>query len=165
MNTKPPFRLDELDAEHPLRRHPFEANGQGVPDQYFDTLASRVQARIVDQRKHEDAYAGPLVSWSWGRTVTSLVGAGLVAALVYVTWPQRQETIGRETLSGVSDAAIVAYLDEQGLNPDDVATTPAADASVIGDSTTIQYLELKSDAIRQYLDVQNIAHEQLSADS
>ena len=165
MNTKPPFRLDELDAGHPLRQHPLEATDRGVPDQYFDTLASRVQARIVDQRKHEDAHAGPLVSWSWGRTVASLVGAGLVAVLVYVTWPQRQETIGRETLSGVSDAAIVAYLDEQGLNPDDLATTPAADASMIDDSTTIKYLDLKPDAIRQYLDMQNIDREQLKSDS
>ena len=165
MNTKPPFRLDELDAEHPLRQHPFEATGRSVPDQYFDTLASRVQARIVDQRKHEEVHAGPLVSWSWGRTVASLVGAGLVATLVYVTWPQRQETIGRESLSGVSDAAIVAYLDEQGLNPDDVATTPAADASVLDDSTTIKYLDLKPDAIRQYLDMQNVDREQLTTDS
>ncbi|MBO0931263.1 hypothetical protein [Fibrella aquatilis] len=165
MNTKPPFRLDELDAGHPLRQHPFEATGQGVPDQYFDSLASRVQARIADQRKQEEAHAGPLVSWSWGRTLASLAGAGLVAALVYVTWPQRQDSIGRETLSGVSDAAIVAYLDEQGLNPDEIASTPAADASMMDDSTTIKYLDLKPDAIRQYLDMQNIDNEQLNAGS
>ena len=148
-----------------MRQHPFEATGQGVPDHYFDSLASRVQARIVDQRKHEEAHAGPLVSWSWGRTMTTLAGAGLVAALVYVTWPQRQDSIGRETLSGISDAAIVAYLDEQGLNPDELATTPAADASMMDDSTTIKYLDLKPDAIRQYLDMQNIDLEQLKSDS
>ncbi|MBO0938745.1 hypothetical protein J2I47_19495 [Fibrella sp. HMF5335] len=165
MNTKPPFRLDELDAGHPLRQHPFEATGQGVPEHYFDSLASRVQARIADQRRHEEVHAGPLLSWSWGRTMASLAGAGLVAALVYVTWPQRQDSIGRETLSGVSDAAIVAYLDEQGLNPDDLATTPSADASMTDDSTTIKYLELKPDAIRQYLDMQNVDHEQLTTDS
>jgi hypothetical protein len=115
MNTKPPLRLEELDAGHPLRRHLLEVPNAGVPEGYFDTLASRVQARVAKPQEDQ-----PLISWSWGRTVGSLAGAGLVAVLVWLTWPQRQGAIGQETLSGVSDAAIVAYLDEQGLNPDEV---------------------------------------------
>ncbi|MEZ0541967.1 hypothetical protein [Fibrella arboris] len=155
MNSKQPIRLEEIDAGHPLRQHPFEAVGAGVPDGYFDTLASRVQARVA----HQTQPAGPIISWSWGRTVASLAGAGLVATLVWLTWPQRQDSIGRDQLSGVSDAAIVAYLDEQGLTPDEVATLQ--DNANIDDpnSPSLQYLELKSDAIRQYLDAQDISDE------
>ena len=152
MNSKQPIRLDELDAGHPLRQHPFEAVGAGVPDGYFDTLASRVQARVAKPQA-----ASPLISWSWGRTVVSLAGAGLVATLVWFTWPERQGSIGRETLSGVSDAAIVAYLDEQGLNPDELNTAQTAAAS--DNSSSLQYLDINSDAIRQHLENQDISDE------
>jgi hypothetical protein len=154
MNTKPPIRLEELDAGHPLRRHPFEAPNAGVPDGYFDTLASRVQARVAKPQE-----AQPLISWSWGRTVGSLAGAGLVAVLVWLTWPQRQDSIGPEALSGVSDAAIVAYLDEQGLNPDEVQAAQPDRAVINNDSTVIKYLDLSPDAIRQELDMQDISED------
>ncbi|RYF54648.1 MAG: hypothetical protein EOO39_39060, partial [Cytophagaceae bacterium] len=148
MNSKQPIRLEEIDAGHPLRQHPFETVGAGVPDGYFDTLASRVQARAA--LAHPQS-TGPIISWSWGRTMASLAGAGLVATLVWLTWPQRQDSIGRDQLSGVSDAAIVAYLDEQGFNPDEVTalqTTAKAD----DESASLQYLDLKSDVIRQHLE-------------
>lgn len=153
MNSKQPIRLEELDAGHPLRQHPFEAVGAGVPDGYFDTLATRVQARVAQQTQP----AGPIISWSWGRTMASLAGAGLVATLVWLTWPQRQDSIGRDQLSGISDAAIVAYLDEQGLNSEEVSALHSASAD--DKSTQLQYLDLKSDAIRQHLESQDISDE------
>ena len=157
MNSKEPIRLDEIDAGHPLRRHPFESAGAGVPNGYFDTLATRIQTRAALSRPQK---ADPFISWSWGRTVASMAGAGLVALLVWTTWPQRQDSIGRETLSGVSDAAIVAYLDEQGLNPDEVAalqtTTPT---TADYESSSLQYLDINSDAIRQHLESQDISDE------
>ncbi|NID08612.1 hypothetical protein [Fibrivirga algicola] len=156
MNSKQPIRLEEIDAGHPLRQHPFEAVGAGVPDGYFDTLASRVQARVA----HQTQSAGPIISWSWGRTMASMAGAGLVATLVWITWPQRQDSIGRETLSGVSDAAIVAYLDEQGLNPDEVTALQTSTAATSDEeSSSLQYLDIKSDAIRQHLESQDISDE------
>lgn len=154
MNMKRPIRLEELDAGHPLRQHPFEGPNAGVPDGYFDTLASRVQARVAKPQE-----TAPLITWSWGRSVASLAGAGLVATLVWLTWPQRQDSIGRETLSGVSDAAIVAYLDEQGLNPDEVQAMQANSPVISNDSTAIQYLDVQPDAIRQELELQDITDE------
>jgi hypothetical protein len=154
MNTKPQIRLEELDAGHPLRRHPFEPTGAGVPDGYFDTLASRVQARVAKPQE-----AQPLISWSWGRTLASVAGASLVAALVWLTWPQRQDSLGQEVLSGVSDAAIVAYLDEQGLNPDEVLAAEPNRAIISNDSTVIKYLDLSPDAIRQELEMQDISED------
>ncbi|MEZ0484712.1 hypothetical protein [Fibrella aquatica] len=162
MNSKEPIRLEEIDAGHPLRQHPFEAVGAGVPDGYFDTLASRVQARAALTRPQT---TGPLISWSWGRTMTSLAGAGLVATLVWLTWPQRQDSIGQETLSGVSDAAIVAYFDEQGLNPDEVTALQRDNAPDDDVSSSLQYLDIKSDAIRQHLESQDISDELTNPDS
>lgn len=155
MNSKQPIRLEEIDAGHPLRQHPFEATNAGVPDGYFDKLASRVQVRVAQQTQP----ASPLISWSWGRTVASLAGAGLVAALVWLTWPQQQGSIGPDQLSGVSDAAIVAYLDEQGLNPDEVTTLQGNANIADDDSTSLQYLDIKSDVIRQHLELQDISDE------
>ncbi|HEY0108667.1 MAG TPA: hypothetical protein VGB67_03505 [Fibrella sp.] len=155
MNSKKPIRLEEIDAGHPLRQHPFEAVGAGVPDGYFDTLASRVQARVA----HQSQPANPLISWSWGRTVASLAGAGLVATLVWLTWPQRQDSIGRDTLSDVSHEAILAYFDEEGLNPDEVTALQTKATTANGASGTLQYLDIKSDAIRQHLESQDISDE------
>lgn len=157
---KQPIRLEEIDAGHPLRQHPFEQANAGVPDGYFDTLASRIQSRVAKPQE-----TTPLISWSWGRTVASLAGAGLVATLVWLTWPQRQDSIGRETLSGVSDAAIVAYLDEQGLNPDEVVTLQTNVSSSNNTAPSLQYLDLNSDAIRQYIDSQGISDELINTDS
>ncbi len=154
MNSKQPIRLEEIDAGHPLRQHPFETVGAGVPDGYFDTLASRVQARVA--LTHPQA-SSPIISWSWGRTMASLAGAGLVATLVWITWPQRQDSIGRDTLSGISDAAIVAYLDEEGLNSDEVSTVRTEASGTNDKSTSLQYLDIKSDAIRQHLESQDIS--------
>ena len=162
MNSKQPIRLEELDAGHPLRQHPFEAVGAGVPDGYFDSLASRVQARVAQTQPQP---AGPLISWSWGRTVASLAGAGLVATLVWFTWPQQQTSIGRESLSGISNEAIVAYLDEQGINPDEVNSTSTGGKPVSTDSTTLQFLEVRPDAIRQELDAQDFTDELGNFDS
>lgn len=157
MNSKEPIRLEEINAGHPLRQHPFEATGAGVPDGYFDTLATRVQARVALSQPQT---TGPLISWSWGRSVASLAGAGLVAVLVWTSWPERQDSIGRDTLSGVSDAAIVAYLDEQGLNPDEVtALQTTTSASGNDDSSSLKYLDINSDAIRQHLESQDISDE------
>ena len=157
MNSKQPIRLDDLEAGHPLRRHPFEATGAGVPDGYFDGLATRVQARVA---LANPAPANPLISWSWGRTMASLAGAGLVATLVWFSWPQRQNSIGRETLSGVSHTAILAYLDEQGVNPDEINATGQTNArAAAADSTTIQFLDLTPDAIRQHLNNQDLSDE------
>src|SRR5438128_85467 len=101
MSDKNVIRLDELDADHPLRQDPFRA-----PDDYFNDLPMQIQARIQAQ-KPAPAFT---MSWSWQRSVASLAGAGLVAALVWVTLPERQETLGQETLSSVSNEAIASYL-------------------------------------------------------
>lgn len=141
MNEDNNFRLDELPPEHPMRQLPFAA-----PDGYFDTLPSRVQARVM--HKPKPAFS---ISWSWQRTTASLVGASLIALLVWQTLPQRQESLPSEALAGVSNDVITAYLDEQGINADELADSQQLHSSLGNDTTAIQYLNVQPADIQQHI--------------
>lgn len=141
MNEENNFRLDELPPEHPMRQHPFVA-----PDGYFDTLPSRVQARVM--QKPKPAFS---VSWSWQRSTASLVGASLIALLVWQTLPQRQESLPNEALAGVSNEVITAYLDDQGINADELADSQQLHSSLGSDTTAIQYLNVQPADIQQHI--------------
>lgn len=145
MSDKNPFRLDELSPEHPLRQQPFTA-----PDGYFDQLPSRVQARVTRQPKR--AFS---ISWSWQRTAASLAGAGLIAVLVWQTLPQRQESLGGEPLTGVSNEVITAYLDDQGVDASELADNQQLRSSFGNDTTAIQYLNVKPADIQTLIDEQS----------
>lgn len=145
MKTNQFTHLDDLAPDHPARQVPFTA-----PDGYFDALPTRIQKRVADA--HKPAFS---ISWSWQRTVASLAGASLVAVLIYVTLPQRQESLGTEALAGVSNTDIVAYLDEQGLTTSELADQEAIQEAFPQDSTMIQYLDVKPGTIQQLIDEQN----------
>ena len=148
MNDKNHFRLDELPPEHPLRQVPFT-----VPEGYFDQLPTRIQARATYKPK-------PMISWSWERTAASLAGVGLIALLVWQTMPQRQESLGSEALAGVSNEAIVAYLDDQGINAYELADGQELHHSLGSDTTAIEYLNVQPTDIRQYIDEQTAPNAQ-----
>jgi len=80
----------------------------------------------------------------------------LVAVLVWQTIPQRQEALPSEALTGVSDDVIAAYLDDQGLNPYELADMNQINASMGNDSTAIQFLDVQPTDIRRQLDEQNV---------
>ncbi|GAB4014143.1 hypothetical protein EXU85_10880 [Spirosoma sp. KCTC 42546] len=141
MTNKNEFRLDELPPEHPMRQLPFVA-----PDGYFDTLPSRVQARAI--RKSKPAFR---ITWSWQRTVASLAGASLIAVLVWQTLPQRQESLGSEALAGVSNEVITAYLDEQGVDANELADAQQLHSSLGSDTTAIQFLNVQPIDIQQHI--------------
>lgn len=146
MNEDKHFRLDELPPEHPMRQHPFVA-----PDGYFDTLPSRVQARVMHKAK--PAFS---ISWSWQRTAASLAGASLIALLVWQTLPQRQEALPSEALAGVSNEVIMAYLDEQGVNADELADSQQLHTLLGSDTTAIQYLDVQPKDIQQHIKDENL---------
>ncbi|QJW89688.1 hypothetical protein HNV11_09990 [Spirosoma taeanense] len=146
MDDKNYFRLDELPPEHPLRQQPFS-----VPEGYFDALPSRVQARVA--RKQKPAFS---ISWSWQRTAASLAGASLIAVLVWQTLPQRQESLGTEALTGVSNEVIAAYLAEQGVDPYELADSQQLHSSLGTDTTAIEYLDVEPADIRQHMEEQNL---------
>lgn len=154
MNDKNEFRLDELPPEHPMRQLPFTA-----PDGYFDDLPSRIQARAV--RKPKPAFS---ISWSWQRTAASLAGASLIAVLVWQTLPQRQESLGSEALAGVSNDVITAYLDDQGIDPYELADNQQIHSSLGTDTTAVQFLNVKPADIQRHIDEEN-SLESLTLDS
>lgn len=143
MNNRKVIRLDELDANHPLRKDPFRA-----PDGYFEDLPMQIQTRIQAQ-KPAPAFT---MSWSWQRSVASLAGAGLVAALVWVTLPERQETLGQETLSSVSNEAIASYLEDEGIDANDLAEQGQPQTSFNSDTTMFQYMNVQPADIRRHID-------------
>ncbi len=143
MNPKNMIRLDELDPGHPLRQDPFRA-----PDGYFDDLPMQIQARVQANKPHPTF----TMSWSWQRSVASLAGATLVAALVWVTLPERQGRLEQEALSSVSNEAIASYLDEQGIDANELAEQSQVQTSFSSDSTLFQYLNVQPADIRQHID-------------
>ena len=128
-----------------MRQVPFAA-----PEGYFDALPSRVQARVL--RKSKPAFS---ISWSWQRTAASLAGASLIALLVWQTLPERQESLGSETLADVSNDVITAYLDDQGINPYELADGQQLHSSLGSDTTAIQFLNVQPSDIQQHIDEQS----------
>ncbi|AQG79034.1 hypothetical protein [Spirosoma montaniterrae] len=144
MNEKNYIRLDELPPEHPLRQQPFSA-----PEGYFDALPAQIQARAM--RRPKPAFS---ISWSWQRTAATLAGAGLIAVLVWQTLPERQESLPGETLAGVSNATITAYLEEQGVDPDQLMESQQLHSSLNDETDGIDYLNVEPTDIQQHIDAQ-----------
>jgi hypothetical protein len=145
MKTNDLIYLDDLSPDHPTRQVPFSA-----PPGYFDTLPTRLQTRVANA--HKPIFS---ISWSWQRSVAALAGASLVAVLVYVTLPQRQESLGNEALAGVTNSDIVAYLQEQSLTTSDLAEQEAIQSAFPKDSTLLHYLDVKPADVQQRLDEQD----------
>ncbi|GAB3257325.1 hypothetical protein GCM10027347_19710 [Larkinella harenae] len=140
METKKPIRLDELDRHHPLKSVPFT-----TPEGYFDTLPSRIQAETARRSTRFT------ISWSWQRSVATLAGAGLVAALVWFTYPQKQDSLEPELLSNVSTASMIDYLQDQDIYLEDYSDLfDARDKP--SDSRLIRELHVSPEAIQQMVE-------------
>lgn len=76
----------------------------------------------------------------------------VIALLVWFTYPERQEAIGMEPLSGISDGAIIEYLEEQNISYFDLSEHQVVQEAFATDSTLLYYLDgLDDDFIRQQL--------------
>ncbi|MGV3557001.1 hypothetical protein [Larkinella arboricola] len=140
MEPKKPIRLDELDQQHALRQLPFSA-----PEGYFDMLPSRIQAEAT-RRSHRFT-----ISWSWQRSVSTLAGAGLVAALVWFTYPKKQDSLEPELLSNVSSASVVEYLQDQDIYLEDYSDLIDSH-KMPNDSTLIHELHVSPESIQQMIE-------------
>lgn len=140
MEPKKPIRLDELDRQHPLRQLPFT-----TPEGYFDTLPSRIQAETA-RRSHRFT-----ISWSWQRSVSTLASAGLVAALVWFTYPQKQDSLEPELLSDVSSASVIEYLQDQDIYLEDYSDLINSH-EMPNDSTLIHELHVSPESIQQMIE-------------
>lgn len=131
------IRLEDLKKETPF----------SVPDGYFDQLPQMIQSRIVSEPVKR-----PLVRWSWQRSVALVSAMSLIFVLVWFTVPERQGALGQEPLANISDASIVAYLEEQDISYYDLSEHKVVQNAFETDSTILNYLdEMHNDFIRQQL--------------
>lgn len=131
------IRLDDLKKETPF----------SVPDDYFDKLPQIIQSRIVSEPVRK-----PLIGWSWKRSAALVSAMSLIFVLVWFTVPERQGALGQEPLADISDASIVAYLEDQDMNYYDLSEHKIVQSAFETDSTVLNYLDgLDNDYIRQQL--------------
>ena len=131
------IRLDDIKKDMPF----------SVPEGYFDKLPQIIQSRITSEPSRK-----PLVGWSWQRSMALVSAMALIFVLVWVTVPERQGSLGQEPLSGVSDASIVAYLEEQNINYYDLSEHKVVQKAFDTDSTILNYLDgMDSDFIRDQI--------------
>jgi len=141
------IRLDDLKRETPF----------SVPEGYFDKLPQMIQARIPAEPVRK-----PLVSWSWQRSVGLAAASALILMLVWVTVPERQGSLGQEPLSGISNASIISYLEDQDLSYYDLSEHKVVQKAFESDSTVLNYLDgLEDDILRQQLEEIMVAPEKI----
>ena len=146
MDTKR-IRLDDLKRETPF----------SVPEGYFDKLPQMIQARIPAEPVRK-----PLVSWSWQRSVGLAAASALILVLVWVTVPERQGSLGQEPLSGISNASIISYLEDQDISYYDLSEHKVVQKAFESDSTVLNYLDgLEDDILRQQLEEAMVAPEKI----
>jgi len=141
------IRLDDLKRETPFT----------VPEGYFDKLPQMIQARIPAEPVRK-----PLVSWSWQRSVGLAAASALILVLVWVTVPERQGSLGQEPLSGISNASIISYLEDQDISYYDLSEHKVVQKAFESDSTVLNYLDgLEDDILRQQLEEAMVAPEKI----
>lgn len=141
------IRLDDLKRETPF----------SVPEGYFDKLPQMIQSRIPAEPVRK-----PLVSWSWQRSVGLAAASALLLVLVWVTVPERQGSLGQEPLSGISNASIVTYLEDQDISYYDLSEHKVVQKAFESDSTVLNYLDgLEDDILRQQLEESMVAPEKI----
>jgi len=141
------IRLDDLKRETPFT----------VPEGYFDKLPQTIQSRIPAEPVRK-----PLVSWSWQRSVGLAAASALILVLVWVTVPERQGSLGQEPLSGISNASIISYLEDQDISYYDLSEHKVVQKAFESDSTVLNYLDgLEDDILRQQLEEVMVAPEKI----
>jgi len=131
------IRLDDLKKEVPFT----------VPDGYFDKLPQIIQSKIPSEPVRK-----PVIGWSWQRSLGLVSALALVLVLVWVTVPERQGSLGQEPLSGVSNASIISYLEDQDISYYDLSEHKVVQKAFDTDSTVLYYLDgLEDDVLRQQL--------------
>ncbi|WP_342082986.1 hypothetical protein [Dyadobacter sp. OTU695] len=141
------IRLDDLKRETPF----------SVPEGYFDKLPQMIQSRIPAEPVRK-----PLVSWSWQRSVGLAAASALILVLVWITVPERQGSLGQEPLSGISNASIITYLEDQDISYYDLSEHKVVQKAFESDSTVLNYLDgLEDDILRQQLEESMVAPEKI----
>lgn len=141
------IRLDDLKKETPFV----------VPDGYFENLPQIIQSRIPNEVVRK-----PLIQWSWQRSAGLVAAMSFLLVMVWITFPERQGSLGQEPLSSISDASIVTYLEDQDISYYDLSEHQVVQKAFDTDSTVMYYLDgLDEDLIREQILESGSASEQI----
>ncbi|MCE7061403.1 hypothetical protein [Dyadobacter sp. CY343] len=131
------IRLEDLRKEVPF----------SVPENYFEQLPQIIQSKIQTEPARK-----PVISWSWQRVSGMVAAMALVLMLVWVTVPERQGSLGQEPLSGISNATIINYLEDENISYYDLSEHKVVQKAFETDSTVLYYLDgLDDDILRQQI--------------
>ncbi|AEI50020.1 hypothetical protein [Runella slithyformis] len=131
------IKLDDLERTYPFRE----------PEGYFEKLPSAIQTRIYDQiTERENSFS---VSWSWKRTALVGAAASVVGVLLWVTYPQKQLSLGEETLSQVSDDEIITYLKDNHITQSEMVEQPQVAESYSEEDVLLQQLNINDEDLRK----------------
>jgi len=138
------IKLDDLERKLPFRE----------PEEYFEKLPSTVQTRIYEQiAEKETSFT---VSWSWKRTALLGAAASVVGVLLWVTYPQKQLSLGEETLSQVSDAEIITYLKDNHITQQEMVEEPQINETYAGEDVLLQQLNVNDEDLRKAIQEEDL---------
>ena len=141
------IRLDDLKKETPFV----------VPDGYFENLPQIIQSKIPNEVVRK-----PLIQWTWQRSAGLVAAMSFLLVMVWVTFPERQGSLGQEPLSSISDASIVTYLEDQNISYYDLSEHQVVQKAFDTDSTVMYYLDgMDEDFIRQQIIESGTASEKI----
>lgn len=140
------IRLDDLERKHPFK----------VPEGYFEGLSDQIEKRVsvisAEDKKIILPQAEVRPVRSLWRIPAVAASVALIAGLIWFTLPVRQGPLGPDTLSSVSDDAILEYLESQELDYYDLANQDVVQKAFLDESTIIHYLDgVDDEMIREQL--------------
>lgn len=138
------IKLDDIE-----RKTPFN-----VADDYFEQLPMRVQKRI-HEHVHENDHQFT-ISWSWKRTVLAGMAAGVLAVLIWVTYPEKQKSLGEETLSQVSDEEIIKYLKDSQISQGEVKDILKEEPIENEEEVILQQLNINDEELREAIQEEDL---------
>ncbi len=131
------IKLEDLD-----RSVPYE-----VPEGYFDKFPSAIQTRLhehIAEKEHKFT-----ISWSWRRTALVGIAASVVGVLLWITYPQKQHSVGEETLSQVSDEEIVKYLKDNQISQHEMSDQTQLSELYSGEDVLLQQLNVDDEDLKK----------------
>lgn len=138
------IKLEDLENKLPYRE----------PEGYFEKLPSVVQSRIYERvSEKENSFS---VSWSWKRTALLGAAASVVGILLWVTYPQRQHSLGEETLSQVSDDEIITYLKDNHITQQEMTEQPQIKESYTDEDVLLQQLNVNDEDLRKAIQEEDL---------
>ncbi len=138
------IKLEDLETKLPYRE----------PEGYFERFPSMVQTRIYEKTaEKENSFT---VSWSWKRTALLGAAASVVGILLWVTYPQKQLSLGEETLSQVTDDEIITYLKDNHITQQEMVEQPQTNELYNGEDVLLQQLNVNDEELRKAIQEEDL---------